>query len=63
MRQVALDQRVRELPLLPRELDAVPLEPAAARTELAEPLPFEGQLRDLLEQSLNRGASMPTPET
>ena len=38
MRQVALDQRVRELPLLPRELDTVPLEPSAAGAEFAEPM-------------------------
>ena len=41
MPHVALDESVRELPLLPGELDAVPFEPGAVHAELTKPLPLE----------------------
>src|SRR5204863_5477799 len=60
--QVALDQRVRELPLSARQLDAIPLELRCVDAALAEPLPLGGQTGDLLEQRLDGVVRAPTPE-
>src|SRR5947207_504151 len=58
-RKVALDQRVRELPLRSGELDPVPLEAHRVGTAIAQLLALGRQLRDLLEQCLDGAAIVP----
>jgi hypothetical protein len=62
-REVALDQRVRQLPLRPSQLDPVSLEPATGPTLVTQPLPLGGKIGDLLQQRLDSRARVPTPET
>src|SRR6266568_1262970 len=61
-REEALDQRVRELPLRAGELDPVALEPQGVGTQVAQPLAFGREPGDLVEQHLDGGAIVPTPE-
>src|SRR5437764_1107340 len=62
-REVALDQRVRELPLRARKLHAVALELARRRAGVTETLPLGGQLADQLHQRLHRYASIDAAKT
>ena len=62
-REVALDQRVRELPLRARELDPVPLETHGVGTALTQLLTLSGQSGDFLEQRLDGAAIVPAPES
>ena len=59
--QIALDQRVRELPLRAGELESVPLERFLARSPIAQFLAFGDQLRNAKRQSLHaRRATTPS---
>src|SRR6266550_568140 len=60
--EVAVDQRVRELPLLPGELDAVALELGSVDALVAQGLAFRREAGDLFQQRLDGRARMPAPK-
>src|SRR5436309_4543335 len=61
-RQVALDQCVRERPLRAGQLHPVALEPVGVGAALAQLLTLGGEPGDLLQEDLDAGTRVPTPE-
>ena len=61
-RQVAPDERVRELPLRPRDLHAVPLEDEVARAARAQRLALGRQTLDPIEKELDVLGGRTPPE-
>src|SRR6266550_6548035 len=60
--EVAIDQRVRELPLLPSELDAVALEPGSVDAPVAQALALASEAGDLVQQRLDGRTRVPAPK-
>src|SRR6266853_6953832 len=60
--EVAVDQRVRELPLLLGERHSVVLEPRPVDALVAQALPLGGEAGDLLQQRLDGRARTPAPK-
>lgn len=61
-RKVPFDQRMGELPLATRKLEAIPLERRSARAGRAHPLPLVDECSDPLLQLLDTGRDLAAPE-